>query len=107
MSGYMWARTPEGALFVVLVADGKGYVPGVENAIDPSDFFFWSPSRGRQHPHRKAKIRPRRNLGGLPPLQLSGQIYFPSSRTVDRVAGLQRRVGARGAAVLGPVAAGL
>ena len=34
MSGYIWAKTAEGELFVVLVVDGKGYVPGVENAID-------------------------------------------------------------------------
>ena len=34
MQGYVWARTPAKELFVVLVVDGKGYVPGVENAID-------------------------------------------------------------------------
>jgi hypothetical protein len=36
MNGYVWARTPAGELFVVLAVDGKGYVPGVENAIDLS-----------------------------------------------------------------------
>lgn len=34
MSGYAWAKTTAGELFVVLIVDGKGYVPGVENAID-------------------------------------------------------------------------
>lgn len=34
MQGYVWAKTAAGELFVVLVVDGKGYVPGVENAID-------------------------------------------------------------------------
>lgn len=43
MQGYMWAKTPEGELFVVLMAGGKGYVPGVEGAINLSDFFFLEP----------------------------------------------------------------
>lgn len=43
MSGYMWAQTPGGELFVVLMVDGKGYVPGVENAIEPDEFFFLGP----------------------------------------------------------------
>lgn len=34
MQGYFWAETPDRALFVVLMVDGKGYVPGVEGAID-------------------------------------------------------------------------
>lgn len=43
MSGYMWAKTADGALFVVLVVDGKGYVPGVENAIALAEFDFMGP----------------------------------------------------------------
>jgi hypothetical protein len=43
MSGYAWAETPEGHLFVVLVVDGKGYVPGMENAIDLSDIAILEP----------------------------------------------------------------
>lgn len=34
MQGYHWAETADGELFVVLMVDGKGYVPGVEGAID-------------------------------------------------------------------------
>ena len=43
MSGYVWARTPQKELFVVLVVDGKGYVPGVENAIDIGQFDIVEP----------------------------------------------------------------
>lgn len=43
MQGYIWAKTPEGALFVVLMVDGKGYVPGVENAINMADVFTMGP----------------------------------------------------------------
>lgn len=43
MQGYYWAETPEKALFVVLMADGKGYVPGIESAIDLSEVFFLEP----------------------------------------------------------------
>lgn len=43
MSGYLWAKTPENELFVVLVIDGKGYVPGLENAINLDEFFFLGP----------------------------------------------------------------
>lgn len=38
MSGYVWARTEAGELFIVLVVDGEGYVPGRENAIEPEQF---------------------------------------------------------------------
>jgi hypothetical protein len=31
---YAWAKPPAGELFIVLVVDGQGYVPGVEKAID-------------------------------------------------------------------------
>jgi hypothetical protein len=34
MNGYVWAKTPTGELLIVLVVDGQGYVPAVENAID-------------------------------------------------------------------------
>lgn len=43
MSGYIWAKTPEGALFVVLMVDGRGYVPGLENAINMADVFTLGP----------------------------------------------------------------
>lgn len=34
MQGYAWAKTAENELFVVMVAGGKGFVPGVEGGID-------------------------------------------------------------------------
>lgn len=37
MSGYIWALTGNGELLVVLMVDGKGFVPGVENAIDMTE----------------------------------------------------------------------
>jgi hypothetical protein len=43
MQGYAWARTPAGELFVVLIVDGKGYVPGVENATDLSQIDILEP----------------------------------------------------------------
>ena len=43
MSGYIWAKTPEGALFVVLMVNGRGFVPGVENAIDMAEIFILEP----------------------------------------------------------------
>lgn len=43
MLGYVWAKTPSGELFVVMVAEGKGYVPGVENAIDLAEFEILEP----------------------------------------------------------------
>lgn len=43
MSGYIWAKTPEGELFVVLMVGGKGYVPGIENAIDMAEAFLLEP----------------------------------------------------------------
>lgn len=43
MSGYAWAKTGDGELFVVLVTGGKGYVPGVEGGIDLSEFDILEP----------------------------------------------------------------
>lgn len=43
MQGYVWAKTPEGELFVVLMVAGRGYVPGVENAIDMAEVFLLEP----------------------------------------------------------------
>lgn len=43
MQGYMWARTLENTHFVVMVVSGKGYVPGVEGAIDLSEFDLLEP----------------------------------------------------------------
>jgi hypothetical protein len=43
MQGYAWAKTPAEELFIVLVIDGIGYVPGVENAIDLSQFDILEP----------------------------------------------------------------
>jgi len=43
MSGYCWAKTPDGALFVLLIADGRGFVPGVEGAIDLQEIDILEP----------------------------------------------------------------
>jgi hypothetical protein len=43
MQGYAWARTPSGELFIVLIVDGKGHVPGVENAADLSQIDILEP----------------------------------------------------------------
>lgn len=43
MQGYAWAKTPTGALFIVLVVDGQGYVPAVETAIDLRDIEILEP----------------------------------------------------------------
>lgn len=45
MQGYYWARTPENELFVVLMVGGKGYVPGIEDAIDLTELFVLEPVR--------------------------------------------------------------
>lgn len=43
MSGYVWAKTAAGELLVVLVTGGKGYVPGVESAIDMTEIDVLEP----------------------------------------------------------------
>jgi hypothetical protein len=43
MQGYAWARTPAGELFIVLIEDGKGYIPGVEAAMDFSGIDILEP----------------------------------------------------------------
>lgn len=43
MRGYRWAKMIDGALFVVLLMDGKGYVPGREDAIDLSQIDLLEP----------------------------------------------------------------
>jgi hypothetical protein len=43
MQGYVWAKTPAGELFIVLVVDGQGYVPAIENAIDLSQIDILEP----------------------------------------------------------------
>lgn len=43
MQGYLWAKTAENELFVVLMVDGKGYVPGREDAIDLEQIFVLEP----------------------------------------------------------------
>lgn len=43
MQGYFWAETPENELFVVMVVDGKGYIPGVGGAIDLSTVALLDP----------------------------------------------------------------
>lgn len=43
MSGYLWAKTPQGALFVVLEVGGKGFVPGVEGAINLAELDILEP----------------------------------------------------------------
>lgn len=43
MQGYVWAKTTEGALFVVMVTDQGGFVPGREDAIDLSQITLLEP----------------------------------------------------------------
>lgn len=43
MSGYTWAKTAAGELLVVLMSGEKGYVPGVENAIDLAEIELLEP----------------------------------------------------------------
>lgn len=43
MSGYVWAKTPQEELFVVLVVGGMGFVPGVEGAIEMGQFDIVEP----------------------------------------------------------------
>lgn len=43
MSGYTWAKTSKNELLVVLVVDGKGYVPGREDAIDMEQISLLEP----------------------------------------------------------------
>lgn len=43
MSGYCWAKTAENELFVVLVVNGMGYIPGVESGIDLAEFVLLEP----------------------------------------------------------------
>jgi hypothetical protein len=45
MNGYIWAKTPDNELLIVLVVDGKGYVPAVENAIDLDEIDLLEPVR--------------------------------------------------------------
>ncbi len=49
MSGYMWAETAEKALFVVLVIDGKGFVPGREDAINLDEIVLLEPVAWPMH----------------------------------------------------------
>lgn len=60
MQGYVWAQTPAGELFVVLVQGGKGYVPGVEHAIEMSDFTFLEPVKWPLHvtAQRQSSVAP-------------------------------------------------
>ena len=72
MQGYIWAKTPEDALFVVLMVDGKGYVPGIENAINMAEVFLLEPV---QWPTATAQPNP--NLappkcGALAPAAIAG-----------------------------------
>lgn len=43
MQGYLWAKTAENELFVVLMVGGKGYVPGREDAIALDEIFLLGP----------------------------------------------------------------
>jgi len=43
MSGYFWAKTADGALLVVLMTDGRGFVPGREDAIKLDEISFLEP----------------------------------------------------------------
>lgn len=45
MSGYVWAKTGQNELLVVLLQSGKGFVPGVENAIDLGEITILEPVR--------------------------------------------------------------
>lgn len=50
MSGYFWAQTRENELFVVLVVDGKGFVPGVEAVIDLGQLTLLEPVKWPRQP---------------------------------------------------------
>lgn len=58
MSGYYWARTPENELFIVLLVDGKGYVPGVENAIELDQVFILEPVQWPTEPAAQSQNLP-------------------------------------------------
>lgn len=77
MSGYVWAKTPEGALFVVLMAGGKGYVPGVEGAINPSDFFFLEPVAWPAALTPQSQNLPPPKLGGPVLAAIAGSNILP------------------------------
>lgn len=65
MQGYYWAETPEKTLFVVLMVNGKGYVPGLENAIDLAEVFFLEPVRWPSQAEPPSQISALPKLGAL------------------------------------------
>lgn len=60
MQGYYWAKTPENELLVVLLTQGKGFVPGVENAIDLAELFILEPVQWPE------PVKPRNLVSDLP-----------------------------------------
>jgi hypothetical protein len=63
MQGYVWAKTPENALFVVLIQDGKGFVPGVENGIDLDQFEVLEPVKWPSLPETPGQNSAPRSFG--------------------------------------------
>lgn len=59
MQGYVWAKTPDDELLVVLIAHGKGYVPGVDSAIDLAGLTILEPVKW---PSQTAPQSPRSDL---------------------------------------------
>lgn len=45
MQGYWWAKTPENELLIVMIVEGRGYVPAVPDAINLDEIFFLEPVR--------------------------------------------------------------
>lgn len=72
MSGYVWAKTPEGELFVVLMVAGKGYVPGVEGAIGMDEFFVLEPVAWPTAPTPQSQNLPPTPRGALVPAATRG-----------------------------------
>lgn len=72
MQGYVWAKTPENQLFVVLIVDGRGYVPGVENAIELDEFFILEPVTWPSQTGPPSQISVPPKPGALAPVAMRG-----------------------------------
>lgn len=77
MQGYVWAKTPENELLIVLVTDGKGYVPGVESAIDLDEFFFLGPVEWPTEVTRQSRNSGQPKCGAHVPAATRGCVILP------------------------------
>lgn len=77
MQGYQWAKTPEDELFVVLMVDGKGYIPGMENAIDLGEVFFLGPVQWPTETTLPSRNLPSPNCGGRAPAAMRECVILP------------------------------